>query len=410
MGSIWGYLKNSVRIREGLTKKSLQPVHLLEVLGNAIVGGVEQYIHNLVRMLPGHGFKVTCLAPYESPVTEALRELGSPVFITRMDDEPGWRSIQFATELVKEQGIQILHAHLPRAQVLAGLVGSLAGVPVVTTIHGMDISSWELGILRTTNAYLSVVCQAAYYQALSLGFPAERLGLVPNGVDLELFQPSNSGAAFRQALGVPESAPVIGFVGRLSHEKGPDMFVDMARKVMEGVPGAHFVMVGDGQMHKELEKRIRSDGLEGNLHLAGIWSRMAEVYPAFDVLAQTSRVEGMPFTLLEAMASGVPVAAMNVGGVGEIVEVGSTGFLAAVGDWAGLGEAVLQLLEEPGLRGHMSEAARQRAEQKFDLKLSTALLAQGFRSLVNSPLPANNLKRLSSTLPASMKHNGDISH
>ena len=393
-----------------MSKRSLQTVHLLEVLGNAIIGGVEQYIHNLVRMLPAHGFKVTCLAPYESPVTDALRQLGSPVYITRMDDDPSWRSIQFAAELVKEQGIQLIHAHLPRAQVLAGLVGSLADLPVVTTIHGMDISSWELGILRTTNAYLSVVCQAAYYQALALGFPAERLGLVPNGVDVNLFNPANSGDGFRRAIGLPDSAPVVGFVGRLSPEKGPDMFVDLTRRVLERQPDAHFVMVGDGPLHSELEKKIRLEGLEENLHLAGIWSNMAEVYPAFNVLAQTSRVEGMPFTLLEAMASGVPVAAMNVGGVGEIVEVGRSGFLSAVGDWAGLGNAVLHLLETPELRAQMSLAARQRAEQKFDLNLTTGLLAQGFRSLLSLPYSSNSLKTLPTTLQPGLKRSGDISH
>jgi glycosyltransferase involved in cell wall biosynthesis len=390
-----------------LTKKDSREIHILEVVGNAIVGGVEQYILNLIRHLPAHGFKVTCLAPYESPVTNTWRELGSQVYITRMDDDPAWRSIQYATELVKDQGIHLIHAHLPRAEVLAGLAGSLTGVPVVTTIHGMDISSWELGILRTTGAYLSVVCQAAYYQALALGFPAERLALVPNGVDVGRFNPGNNGTDFRRALGLPELAPLVGFVGRLSPEKGPDMFLQLARRVLDHRPDAHFVMVGDGPMLPELEKAAQSEGLENNLHLVGIRSDMTAVYPAFDILVQTSRVEGMPFTLLEAMASGVPVAAMNAGGVGEVVEVGGTGFLSAVGDWAGLGDAVLQVLENPKLRNQMSLAARQRAEQKFDLNLTTSLLAQGFHSLLSYPPASTNLKAPFS-LPAGIKRSGDL--
>jgi glycosyltransferase involved in cell wall biosynthesis len=392
-----------------LTKKDSQQVHILEVVGNAIVGGVEQYIFNLIRHLPGHGFKVTCLAPFESPVTDTWRELGSQVYITRMDDDPAWRSIQYTTELVKEQGIQLIHAHLPRAEVLAGLVGSLTGAPVLTTIHGMDISSWELGILRTTDAYLSVVCQAAYYQALALGFPAERLALVPNGVDVGRFNPENNGADFRQEIGLPEPAPVIGFVGRLSPEKGPDMFLQLARRILEHRPDAHFVMVGEGPMHQELEKQAQSEGLENNLHMAGIRSDMTNVYPAFDVLAQTSRVEGMPFTLLEAMASGVPVAAMNAGGVGEVVEVGRTGFLSAVGDWAGLGDAVLQVLDNPRLRDQMALAARERAEQKFDLNSTTSLLAQGFHSLLSFP-PASGSLKTPFSLSAGIKRNGDLHH
>lgn len=392
-----------------MVKKSTHTIHVLEVVGNAIVGGVERYIQNLVRLLPAQGIKVTCLAPYESPVTASLRELGSQVYITRMDDDPTWRSIQFSAELVKDQGINLIHAHLPRAQVLAGLAGSLTHVPVVMTIHGMDIGSWELGIVRSSSAYLSVVCQAAYYQALSLGFPAEKLGLFPNGVDLSIFNPHNSGVKFRQTLGLPVDTPLVGYVGRLSHEKGPDMFLQLAQSVLERNSKVHFVMVGDGPMRPELEERVLSYGLEKNIHLAGVWMDMAEVYPAFDILVQTSRVEGMPFTLLEAMASGIPVAAMNAGGVAEVVEVGKVGFLSAVGDWAGLGNAVLRLIENPELRQEMSAAARQRAEQKYDLVLTTALLAQGFHNLLSCPPSSNNLEALPPTLQNRIPRTGDRS-
>jgi colanic acid/amylovoran biosynthesis glycosyltransferase len=95
--------------------------------------------------------------------------------------------------------------------------------------------------------------------------------------------------------------------------------------------------------------------------------------------------------------------------VGEVVEVGSTGFLSAVGDWAGLGDAVLQVLENPTLRNQMSLAARQRAEQKFDLNLTTSLLAQGFHSLLSCPPSSSSLKTPFS-LPAGIKRSGDLRH
>ncbi len=145
--------------------------HVLEIAGNAIVGGMEKYVYNLVQHLPNQGFKVTCVTPFHSAFTSSLRQLGSEVYITIMDNDPYWRSIQFVTQLVRYQHIDLIHAHMPRAHVLAGIVGSLTGVPVVATVHGMEITNQELAICRTTGSHLTVVCQEAYSQGLALGLP-----------------------------------------------------------------------------------------------------------------------------------------------------------------------------------------------------------------------------------------------
>jgi glycosyltransferase involved in cell wall biosynthesis len=366
-------------------------INILEVVGNAIVGGVERYVLHLTQRLPAHGFRVFCAAPYESPVTASLRELGAKVYTTRMDDEPTWGSIQFLTELIRDEKIQLIHAHLPRAQMLAGIAGCLAGVPVVMTFHGMEINTWELGIARTTRAYQNVVCQAAYYQALSLGVSSHRVRLIPNGVDTVLFHTDLDRQRFRQAFSIPASAPLVGFAGRLAKEKGPDMFVKLAGHVLKSRPDAYFVLVGDGPLRQEIAEMIRADNLDERVILAGVWDQMSEVYPALDVLVQTSRVEGMPLTLLEGMACGLPVAAMNVGGVSEIVEVGTTGYLSAEGDWAGLGDAVLKLLQDPDLMARMGEASRRRVVDRFDINRTVSLVAEGFRTILDlDPLAARS--------------------
>lgn len=357
-------------------------VHILEVVGNAIVGGVEKYVDAIVRHLPSHGFKVTCVTPYESEITARLRESGSPVYVVHMADDPPWRSVQFISELIRHQNIGLVHAHLPNAHMLAGLAGSLTGRPMVMTVHGMDISSWELGIFRTTHAYMNVVCQLAYAQALSLGVPLDRVTIIPNGVDLKTYRPNRKDTHLRSLLGIPMDATVVGFVGRLAPVKGPDMFVQLAEFVHRSHPHTHFVMVGDGPLRSELEETVRKAGLQDQLHMPGSLDQMHLVYPAFDVLVQTSRIEGMPFSLLEGMACGLPVAAMSAGGVNEIVEVGTTGFLSAIGDWAGLGDAVTRLIDDPSLRAKMGVAARRRVEKHFDLNGMILQLAQQFRNLL----------------------------
>lgn len=357
-------------------------IHVLEMAGNAIVGGMETYVRNLVCGLPNYGMKVTCLAPYESAFTTGLREQKSEVFITAMSNDPPWRSIQFAVELVRQKKIDLIHAHLPRAHILAGLVGRMTDVPVVATIHGMDLDLLDLGAYYTAGTYLVVVCQQAYAQALIHGVNPNRLALVRNAVDTQVYTPRGSKLDFRKTIQLPEDAPLVGFVGRLAWEKGPDDFIRTAGYVNARLPDVHFVIVGEGPMEAELRDMIVSSHLENRIHMTGLRTDTWNIYPALNVLAQTSRVEGMPLVLLEAMACGIPVAAMGIGGVPEIVEVGITGLLSAPGDWAGLGEALVDLLNVPCRISHMGMAARERIERTFDLNHNIRLSAELFHHLV----------------------------
>lgn len=360
-----------------------RPLHILEMSGNAIVGGMETYVLNLAAHLPEHQLKVTVLAPYESVFTADLRRLGSEVFVTSMGDDPAWRSIQFTTELIRSLKVDLVHAHLPRAHMLAGLAGRLANVPVVATVHGMEVNLQDLGIHRTTGTHLTVVCQQALVHALSLGVPEDRLTLIPNGVDVQRFSPGRSGQAFRQQYGIPAEARLVGYVGRIAWEKGPDHFVNMAAHIHKRRPDIHFVMVGDGLLRGEMEALVQELGLGAVFHFTGVFADTAQVYPALNLLAQTSRVEGMPLTLLEGMACGLPVAAMGVGGVPEILDAGLSGRLAAGGDFNGLGDAVLDILDNLSLADGMGQHARQRVEQGFDLTDTVRRMAGLFHRLLH---------------------------
>ncbi len=364
--------------------KGPKQIHILEVLGNAIVGGMEKYVYNLIRWLPASRFRITCLCPYESNFTTMLREMDCPVYVAPMLEDPPWRSIQTAVEIVRCQQVDLIHAHLPKAHVLAGLAGALNRRPAVATIHGMSLTTQELGISRTTGTYLTVVCQEAYFQALAMGVPPERVTKIPNGVDTTTFTPAGDRETFRQSLGIPLDVSLVGFVGRLAWEKGPDQFIHAAYYISRQRPDTHFVLVGEGPMEAELRQMAQEYGLEAQVHLAGLRTDVHQVYPALDVLAQTSRVEGMPFTLLEAMACGLPAVAIAVGGVAELVVVGQTGLLAGVGDWEAVGNGVLELLQDPAKLKVMGQAARGRAEKEFDLQRGVGQVGDLFSKLVKA--------------------------
>lgn len=352
-------------------------VSVLEIIGTATRGGMENYIINFLKNLPADKFKITCICPCESLFTKSLRNLGvENVFITPLEDNPEWRSIQLAVEVAHLNRVDVLHAHMPKSHVLAGLTGSLINKPVVATIHGMHVTSHELGVALAVKSHLITNCQETYIQALALGIPPERVNLFHNGVNIEDFTPGKSGKKLLDLINVPASTTVVGFVGRLEHEKGPDLFLRAADYIHNILPDVHFVVVGDGSMLKELRQMCEQMRLGRHLHFIDWSTDIRNIYPAFNLMAHTSRSDGTSLVLLEAMACGRPVVGMAVGGVREIIENEHTGMLIPPGDWVSLGIQIIQLLEQPKLLKSMGAAARKCVEENFNVLTNTRRTAE----------------------------------
>jgi glycosyltransferase involved in cell wall biosynthesis len=348
-------------------------VEVLQVLGNAIVGGMESWVLRLVQRLPAERFGFTALCPFESPLTAQLREAGVAVAIAAMpEDELPWTTLQAACALVQQHRIDVLHAHLPPAHMLAGLAGRLTQRPVLTTIHARQLTTQDLEVHRLTRSHVSVVAGQSYFHALGLGVDPALLSFEPNGIDTEVFRPRERGTdePLRRQLGLAPEVPLVGFVGRLSPEKGPEVFVRAAMMLKARLPDAHAVLIGEGPMREELLGLRRRYGLEDCVHFAGLWRDMPALYGELDMLVCCSHTEAMPLALLEAMACGLPTVATRVGGVPDIVEHGHTGWLVGAGDFDDIGRCCALLLADADLRRRMGARARERATQRLGLAAS----------------------------------------
>lgn len=363
-------------------------IHVLQVMGNAIVGGMETYVTRLIEGLPCDRFRTTVLSPYESKLTDHLRASGVEVVILPMPDDPLWSSIQAACALVQARHVDVLHAHLPNAHLLAALAGRLTGRPVLTTVHGRQLCPTDIELHRSAGTHVSVVCQQTYFHALGVGIDPSRLSCVPNGVDGHRFTPREGPSELRARMGIPDGAPLVGFVGRLSPEKGPEVFLRAALLLRALVPAAHFVVFGTGPMKAQADDFIARFSLGGHVHMAGLHDDMPEAYRALDVMVSTSHSEAMPLAIMEAMASGLPVVATRVGGVPDLVEQGQTGWLVAPRDFEGVASQVAHLLNTPGERLRMGAMARQRAVSRFGLQDCLDRTASLLESLAHPPVHA----------------------
>jgi glycosyltransferase involved in cell wall biosynthesis len=270
----------------------------------------------------------------------------------------------------------VAHVHwvVPNAALVADLLAA-HGAPSVVSLHGSDVflaeRLWPARVLARRalrRAGAVTACSADLLaRGRRLGAPPGRARLVPYGVDLDAFSPAVSAAGERARLGVPEHALLVLGVGRLVEKKGFRYLIEAAAR-LEGV---HVVVAGEGDLRSELEGQGRAAGTA--VHFAGALdrARIAAALAAADVVAVPSvidragNVDGLPNTLLEALAAGKAVVASRVAGIPDVVEHGRNGLLVPEKDAAALAAALERLRREPALRDRLGAEARRGAEERL---------------------------------------------
>lgn len=274
----------------------------------------------------------------------------------------------------------IVHTHSSKAGVLGRLAARLARVPVVVhTVHGFSFSPNHSPVHRTLYRWAEraaaplttrffCVSRANLEEGIRLGFwRRDEVDLVRSGIPLADYRDrTDDPAEVRASLGIPTEAPVVGSVGNFKPQKAPLDLLRAFAAASARVPSARLVVAGDGPLRARAEEEASRLGIADRVHLLG-WRRdVPRLLRAFDVFLLTSLWEGLPRSILQARAAGVPVVATAVDGSVEAVEEGVTGYLVAPRDAEAAGSRVATLLLDPGLRRRMGEAATEGLEE-FDI-------------------------------------------
>jgi glycosyltransferase involved in cell wall biosynthesis len=309
------------------------------------------------------------LEPDPHPFELALRETGVELVPLRLPPRAYLRERALLRETLRGLDAQVVHTHGYRADLQAGSVARSLGIATVSTVHGFtggDLRNrayeWlQEAALRRFDGVIAV-SRPILERLRARGVPGPRLHCLPNawGGRRDLLQREQA----RSALGLPGDAFVIGWVGRLSHEKGPDVVVDaLARARRDSI----CCLVGHGPEADALARQAAVLGIAPRLRFAGMQPAASRLFRAFDVLALSSRTEGTPIVLFEAMDAGIPIVATRVGGVPHVLG-DDAAWLIEPDDPDALARALDGVRDDPGRALQRASVARRYLDDRFRLE------------------------------------------
>ena len=376
------------------------PLRVMFIHTEVVVGGAETLLLEIIRKMDRTRFQpeLCCL--------KQLAELGEviaqevPTFVGLLKNKYDLGVIGRLAKLLKERRIDaIVTVGTGGDRMFWGrLAAYRAGVPVV--LSALHATGYPMKVERL-NQMLSPIsdgfigCAKTHSQFLIEGerCPTNKVFTVWNGVDVERFRPQDK-AAMRERIGISMDQPAVGIVAALRPEKQHVMLIEAWSKVIQRLPDAILVIVGDGVERGAIESKTRELGLEKNVRMLGMRSDVPEVLAGLDLKVLSSKMEANPASTLEANACGLPVVAPKVGSLIDTVEHGITGLLCKPNDIESLAQAILEILTKDDRGAEMGVAARSKVCREFSLQV----MVQGYENLIEGVYSA--AQRGDSLLPA----------
>jgi glycosyltransferase involved in cell wall biosynthesis len=266
----------------------------------------------------------------------------------------------------------LLQTHLMDSNFYGAVSGFLGRFPVVAVEHGDAHHPGKTHIQKIkpkTISYLAdswVAVSRFTRDALVRRFnvPEKKIRVIPNGIPMDVYT-TGGGKISRRDLGLPDDSLVLGAVGSLYPVKGHRYLIEAAARLAPLYPGLHVVIAGSGGEEQRLRDLARDLGVAERVHLLGRRNDIPDLLKAFDMFVLPSESEAHPLSLCEAMATGLPSVASDVGGVPEVIENGRSGLLVPPGDIDALAKAVKDLIESRDLRERLGTQARERVRQEY---------------------------------------------
>ncbi len=339
----------------------MKKLRILLTLNNSLISGIENFILELVRNSDRTRFEFTVAVPCNGQIVGALKELGIKCYIFNNNCRKphNVKGIINLVRILLQGKFDIIHA---QAGVFPCVLGYLLGVKLrLEHKHGLDFTEEQrenMGSLRILYEsvkkyfvnYTVTVCERdRNYLVSKFGYNPNKVITAYNGVkDIS-----------ESIKNISKKEITIGTVCRLTYQKAPEYFIEIAKLIekTETSKNIRYEIWGTGELKETLEKLISKYGLESKVFLMGYMYDKAETLSKFDVFVLTSRYEGIPYVILEAMSAGVPVVTADAGGTSEVIENGRNGILLPRGELKLMADSIINLLNDKKLNNSLKEEA-----------------------------------------------------
>jgi glycosyltransferase involved in cell wall biosynthesis len=325
----------------------------------------------------------------DTPFINAARALGMPVHVIRGHNQYDPRLIWRTARLIRTLGIDIVHPHEVKSDVISYLATWPNRVPIVTTVHGWIANSAKQRVLMALDSHIIgrfdrviVVSQQIGDHLRMAGAPDGRMRLIHNAIVIGNYRRTGHGGYIEGLIGRPLSGPVVSSIGRLSPEKGHTDLIDAVAIVRSRGHALSLVLAGDGPDRARIEGRITALGLDACVYLPGYVSQPARVLEESDLAVLPSHTEGLPNAALEAMAMEVPLLATRVGGTPEVVTDGQTGRLVEPRSPEALAAGIIDFMTAPEPWRVMAKRARGLVEAQFNFDARTRAIEALYAEMV----------------------------
>ncbi len=362
----------------------MQAINLLYVITKLELGGAQKQLLSLIRHLDKNRFRLFLFTAEDGLLLpEALSINGLTIKKSICLERPinPLKDLFALIEIyrfIKKNNIEIVHTHSSKAGILGRLAARLAKVRIILhTVHGWSFNDYQPRGKRLFLIWLErlvaqvtdkLIVVSTYDQQKGL---VNRIGkenkysLIRYGIDYTEF--GFKGQNVREELGINANDLVVGMISCFKPQKSPQDFIRLAFLVKKASPDARFILVGDGILRERIERLIRKLNLEKQVILTGWRKDIARILSAIDVFVLTSLWEGLPISVLEAMASSKPVVSTHTGGVAEAIVEGRSGFLVPPKDMNRMSDRLVLLLKDKNLRNQMGRNAREGLNLNFAL-------------------------------------------
>ena len=363
-----------------MTQRTIKVLHIITKMD---WGGAQENTLLTVQGLRGPRFEVHLASSPGGDWEHKAREIADRYFVIPSMRRGIYllknaRAFLELFDLVRSNHYDVVHTHSTNAGLLGRAAAKLAGVPVIVhTVHGFGFEDQTFSRLarniliqlerfagRITDRLIMQAKRNAHEAVEMRIAPKEKVITIYSGINLNRFHQSYDTQGMKTQLNIPRDSFVVGWVGRMTEQNAPRIFLKAAKSLSEMYPNFHFLMVGDGHLRSYCEEMSRGNS---QIFFTGYRSEIHKMYEAMDVLVSTVRWAGLGRTITEAMASGLPVISTGVNGVPEIVEDGVTGLIIPDDAPDAIVSAVKNLFLNPDLRGKLAENAREIVTSVFSV-------------------------------------------